>query len=305
MDPTHVYAFGYVFGVLLVLLVLVALWLFVAYVLSRIGRKFGVGAFWQYCIPVYNAVLACRWIGLPGLAALWFFLPALMRLGFSAFQRPVPELADALFIVALLYVPFVVYFCGTVARRLGKNFWLYGTTTGLFAGLSILFDALSILFPYGNSFRLYSISSSFVASLPILFLAFDESRPQTSNETRGRVVGATSHLALYCVSGELAHTRLEVPSDGLYIGRNPAKANLVLNSDQVSNIHARVWPNPSGSGLWLQDWNSLNGTYYCRSVNGERDGRSKWKVLHGQVLLSSGAHFRLGDKVVEFEVRGA
>ena len=77
--------------------------------------------------------------------------------------------------------------------------------------------------------------------------------------------------------------------------RNAGQGVQLSGEGMKALVKARAEP-----GLWLQDWNSLNGTYYCRSLNGERDGRSKWKVLHGQVLLNSGAHFRLGDKVVEF-----
>ncbi len=277
MDQNTALVAGYLIG-LFVACLAIGGYLWAAYVWWRIGKKFGIGTFGQYCIPVYNCVLACHWIGLSGWAALWFFLPWLVDFGIYAYLLTAPQFAAILifywFIVVPLSVVFLVYFWGSVARRLGKSFWLYGITSVLFLGI------------------------------PILFLAFDETRPQGSNEKRDSVVGTPSGLSLYCVSGELAQTRLQVPGEGLYIGRNPSKASLVLHSDQISNVHARVWPDADGAGLWVEDWNSLNGTYYCRSANGER-ARSKWNVLHGRILLNDGARFRLGDKVAEFEVRAA
>src|SRR5208282_2198874 len=103
------------------------------------------------------------------------------------------------------WVMFLIYFWGSVASRLGRNFWLYGLTIWFFA-------------------------------LPILFLAFDETAQPVVRDH------VPSRLALCGVSGELAYTNLPVPGDGLYIGRNPARANLVLSSSQISNVHARVWP---------------------------------------------------------------
>jgi len=110
-------------------------------------------------------------------------------------------------------------------------------------------------------------------------------------------------LSLNCVSGEFGGNQLEVPSGGLVIGRNPSRANLVLASDEVSGAHVRVWPDLSGSGLWIEDMHSTNGTYYC---DGGRGGElRRWTELRGQKMLSNGAHFRIGCGVAEFEVRRA
>jgi hypothetical protein len=261
------------------LIAAVAAYLFATYILYRIGRKFGVGAYGSYCVPIYNGVLACRWIGLSGWAALWFYVPWFMGFGLWRFVAPVSDVAAPLMIVWLtvgaLYVAFLIYFWGSVARALGKSFWLYGITVVLF---------------------------SFI---PVLFLAFDESKAASGGRQHIGNDAVTKRLALYGVSGELTSQTLEVPTDGLYIGRNPSKASVVLRSNEISNIHVRVWPDSAGLGLWVQDWNSLNGTYYSRSRDGAQERRSKWRVLHGQVLLQAGEHFRLGDKVVEFEVRAA
>jgi hypothetical protein len=265
----------------------VTVYLFGAYVLSRIGRKFGSGTFWQYCIPVYNVVLMCRWIGLSGWVALWFYIPWLLAAAFGAFMPSAPPAAGAWLafwlVVGPLYLAFHVYFWGTVARRLGKNFWLYGITAIVFLGV------------------------------PVLFLAFDESMPSMAHQRGATWIvtrtpepdHSTSGVSLYCVAGELANARLAIPGDGLYIGRNPSKVSLVLKSSQISNVHARVWPDRHSGGVWIEDWNSLNGTYYCPSASTNGAGRTKWKVLRGRILLNIGSRFRLGSKVVEFEVRAS
>jgi len=107
--------------------------------------------------------------------------------------------------------------------------------------------------------------------------------------------------SLYCVSGEFGGYQLGIPSKGLVIGRNPSRANLVLVSNEVSAAHVRVWPDISGSGLWIEDIHSTNGTYYCECV--QFDGRRRWVELRGRRMLGKGAHFRIGCDVAEFEVR--
>ncbi len=111
-------------------------------------------------------------------------------------------------------------------------------------------------------------------------------------------------LSLYCVSGEFAQDTVEIPVDGMYVGRDPAKVNLVLGSDQISGVHVRVWPDSNSAQVWVEDWNSLNGTFYCQPGAGG-SSRSEWIPLQGKVLLGNGARFRLGSGVAEFEIRTA
>lgn len=46
-----------------------------AWVVSRIGNKFGVGTFGEWCIPIYNMVLMFRCAGMSGWNLLWFLVP--------------------------------------------------------------------------------------------------------------------------------------------------------------------------------------------------------------------------------------
>ena len=37
-----------------------ASYLFGCYLLYRVGKKFGIGSFGAYCVPIYNLILICR-----------------------------------------------------------------------------------------------------------------------------------------------------------------------------------------------------------------------------------------------------
>src|SRR5579862_1715384 len=112
--------------------VIVGTYLLGVYVMSRIGRKLGIGTFEQYCVPFYNVALMFRWIGLSGWVAVGFCIVWLIGAVLLALSRSAPEFAWAWVMFWVLVGPFhlafQVYFWGTVAGRLGKSFWLYGLT---------------------------------------------------------------------------------------------------------------------------------------------------------------------------------
>jgi len=110
-------------------------------------------------------------------------------------------------------------------------------------------------------------------------------------------------LSLYCVSGEFAHETLVVPEDGVSIGRDPSRVNLVLAATEISGVHARVFPEARSAQVWLEDLHSLNGTFYRQRAMGS-PGESGWVKLQGKILLSPGARFRLALDGPEFEIRG-
>jgi hypothetical protein len=51
------------------------LYLFYAWVMSRLGRKFGVGSFVEFLIPIWNIVLLLRCAGMGAIHLIWFFIP--------------------------------------------------------------------------------------------------------------------------------------------------------------------------------------------------------------------------------------
>lgn len=106
-----------IFGnMVLVLASVVVLYIAGAWVLYRLGRKFGVGAFWRYLIPIYNIVLLCRCAGLTPWYTLFVFVP-----------------------VFNIFVSFLIW--GKIAERLGKSMVIWGLLCTLL-GLPVLILAL-------------------------------------------------------------------------------------------------------------------------------------------------------------------
>jgi type IV pilus assembly protein PilM len=105
------------------IVVFIAIWFFISYTLYRIGKKFQIGSFWGYCIPVYNIYLICKCADVP----LWNIVG--------------------------LFIPILNIYCcvniwGSIAERLGKSYWLYGITTLLF-GIPVLILAFDGSYPVG------------------------------------------------------------------------------------------------------------------------------------------------------------
>jgi hypothetical protein len=86
-----------------------------------VGKKFNVGSFGLFCVPIYNLYLLTQCAQIQPLWILAFFVPFLNLVA-------------------------VGYLWGTIAVRLGKDFWLWAILCGLF-------------------------------SIPVLILALDESTP--------------------------------------------------------------------------------------------------------------------------------
>jgi pSer/pThr/pTyr-binding forkhead associated (FHA) protein len=110
-------------------------------------------------------------------------------------------------------------------------------------------------------------------------------------------------LALHCLAGEFANETVVIPEEGISIGRDPARVNLVLAATEISGVHARVIPETKSAQLWLEDMRSLNGTFRWQAGGGPQGGHSGWVQLHGKTLLSPGARFRLAVDGPEFEIR--
>lgn len=126
--------------ILLGITIAVAAWLLSGYVLYRIGSKFGIGSFWDFCIPIYNSILICRCAGISPWNLLWFLVP-------------------------IANIVFPVFLWGKVAERLGHNFWAYGLGIYLFA-IPIFILAFDESKPKASQFELtgptiYCVSGEF------------------------------------------------------------------------------------------------------------------------------------------------
>ena len=115
-------------------------YLFAAYVMFRVGEKFRVGRFRDYLVPVWNLALLCDCGGVTRLVAAGLALPAPLFWIICAAGAPSLEFYAGRALAAL-FVFCWVYLWGSVAERLGKNFWLWGVACLIFGGIPVLFLA--------------------------------------------------------------------------------------------------------------------------------------------------------------------
>ena len=115
-------------------------YLFAAYVMFRVGEKFRVGRYRDYLVPVWNLALLCDCGGVTRLVAAGLALPAPLFWIICAAGAPSLEFYAGRALAAL-FVFCWVYLWGSVAERLGKNFWLWGVACLIFGGIPVLFLA--------------------------------------------------------------------------------------------------------------------------------------------------------------------
>jgi hypothetical protein len=141
--------FTILFGALAVIVLVLmcfGIYIFAAYVFSRLGEKFLVGSFIRFLIPFYNIMLLCdcakisRWFTI-AIAAPGFVSAALNIVSFYAFNEIFGSGA------ALVGFAANVYLWGRIAERLGKNFWLWGIGTPVLLGLPIMVLAFDSSMP--------------------------------------------------------------------------------------------------------------------------------------------------------------
>lgn len=131
----------YGFGMLAWLLFLIiavtvtfAVYLFAVYAMTRLGRKFGVGGFWEFLVPIYNIMLLCDCAAISRWATLAVAAPAFFLLSGS----PIGFVLSGGALSAAVSFAANVWLWGSIAQRLGKNFWLWGVLTPMFFWLPAL-----------------------------------------------------------------------------------------------------------------------------------------------------------------------
>jgi hypothetical protein len=107
-------------------------------------------------------------------------------------------------------------------------------------------------------------------------------------------------FSLYCVIGQFQGQHVDIGQQAIVIGRNAKLSNLVLNSDDISSTHVKIWQDTSSNGVWVEDLKSTNGTSYHEATSGNSNN---WTKLTGSKLLSPGDQFRLSQGKAVFEVR--
>lgn len=170
--------------------------------------------------------------------------------------------------VILMFVPYIgvvfpIWLYGAIAQRLGKNFWLYG------------------------------LGSLIV--IPVLILAFDDSKPDPSIITVEPDILDNSKIrqplpppepvpvVLHFLSGDFEGERITVPPEGIILGRNPAAANIVFPDGSVSGRHLRVTLSGHDGGKAIEDLNSTNGTFFSYSPP-----PVQWRRLTGRLEETEG-----------------
>lgn len=145
--PTF-YAFSALFWLLFLIMyaiIFIIAYVFAAYAFSRLGRKFGVGSFVEFLIPVYNIMLLCdcakinRWVT----AAIVF--PTLAAFAPRFFIYHPYGFFARLISLAVFAASFFLW--GKIAERLGKNFWLWGLIASIFIWIPTLILAFDSSVP--------------------------------------------------------------------------------------------------------------------------------------------------------------
>lgn len=131
------------FALFAVILFTFGFYLFSAYVLFRIGEKFRVGSYPAFLVPVYNVMLLCDCAGITRWTAAGIVMPGLAAALLGIF---IP-LGDAGYAALAIFTFSWIYLWGSVAERLGKNFWLWGLLTAFLGGIPILFLAFDSSLP--------------------------------------------------------------------------------------------------------------------------------------------------------------
>jgi hypothetical protein len=90
---------------------------------------------------------------------------------------------------------------------------------------------------------------------------------------------------LHCTSGALEGQRFIIEDEGLYIGRDPALATVVIPDSRISKRHVRIVPRDGR--VWAVDQGSTNGTFL-------KDQRIT------EVQLKRGDTLILGDNAATF-----
>lgn len=101
--------------------------------------------------------------------------------------------------------------------------------------------------------------------------------------------GSTEFMEWYgmllCTGGANEGQRYVIQDDGLYIGRDAAMAQVVVNDSRVSKRHVRIMPR--GGKVWAVDQGSTNGTF----VGGQRITEVQLKRGDVIVLADNAAAF--------------
>jgi serine/threonine protein kinase len=99
-------------------------------------------------------------------------------------------------------------------------------------------------------------------------------------------------------SGEYRGQEVEIPQEGITLGRDPRRSHLILSDPSISRAHARVWL--SGDQVLLEDLQSTTGTFRSSPAPG---GHMTVRLERAERLSDGDAFFLGPDHQHHFEVR--
>lgn len=124
-----------ILGAALLFTIFLVIYFLGSYVNWRLGKKFGIGSFAGFLCPVYGTMLLCDCVKVTRWLTVGFYLPWLFG-------------GDALYGLAFYGVAISYMFLyGRIAKRLGRNPWIWGVTSVLFLGIPIVIMALDSSMP--------------------------------------------------------------------------------------------------------------------------------------------------------------
>lgn len=124
-----------------------------------------------------------------------------------------------------------------------------------------------------------------VAPLPASEMTRIEPPPRPAADAPAGTEMVQWNGLLHCTQGALEGQRWIIEDDGLYIGRDPALATIVIPDSRISKRHVRIVPRDGR--VWAIDQGSTNGTF----VKGQRIT---------EVQLKRGDALVLGDDAATF-----
>lgn len=245
----------------------IGFYLFTVYCLNRLGRKFGVGSFWGFAVPIYNMYLINQCARLPGSYLLINLIP----------------------FVGMFIWGTMVY--GNIAKRLGKDYWLYGLGTVL-VGIPFFIMAFDQSMPndHDQGIQPSDFGQPHIAQVkPPMNTAFNQ---------EPRYVGSTAFLI--GSSGMYSGSVIPIPTEGVVVGRDPNVANIIISDSGVSKAHTRFAVHPQLVGTVLvEDLGSQNGTFYHDWSTGQ------WIPITGTMQFSATApsKVRIGSTNEVYELK--
>jgi len=121
----------------------------------------------------------------------------------------------------------------------------------------------------------------------------EETRTVMADELKGGTPGATEAVVwfgmLRCTAGPLEGKTFIVEEDGVYIGRDPSLAQIVIEDSRVSKRHLGVMPR--NGKVWAIDQSSTNGTFLSKESKLERITEHQLKRGDTLVLADGAATF--------------